>query len=69
VSRVGGAREAGFDETRGAEDGFGRGHGAWPARWPTPAANAITARNREERGVSDGGEGSFVIKTKFKTSF
>jgi hypothetical protein len=37
--------------------------------WPTPASNAVTARNREEIGVSDGGEVSFVIKTKFKTSF
>jgi len=28
---VGDAREGGFDETRGAEDGFGREHGEWPA--------------------------------------
>ena len=31
---VGEARLAGFDETRGAGDGFGRGHGAWPTRRP-----------------------------------
>ena len=34
VSRVGGAREAGFVETRGAEDRFGRGRDAWDGQWP-----------------------------------
>ena len=62
VSRVGGAREAGFVETRGAEDGFGRGRDAWDGRWPTPATNAVTARKQRGRWS----EGKSVINSKFK---
>ena len=43
-------------ENRGREDGFGRGRGAWLARGGDAVpdvrrrADAVTARNREERG-------------------
>ena len=73
VSRVGGAREAGFVETRGAEDGFGRGRDAWDGRWrcrrDDDEATAFDGewrhcRNREGRWS----EGKIVNKAKFKTS-
>ena len=56
ASHVGEARLAGFDETRGAGDGFGRGHGAWPTRRPRRRTDAVTARNRE------GGEREMVVR-------
>ena len=49
ASHVGEARLAGFDETRGAGDGFGKGHGAWPTRRPRRCTDAVTARNRGGR--------------------
>ena len=56
ASHVGEPRLAGFDETRGAGDGFGRGHGAWPTRRPHQLTDAVTARNRE------GGEREMVVR-------
>ena len=56
ASHVGEARLAGFDETRGAGDGFGMGHGAWPTRRPRRRTDAVTARNRE------GGEREMVVR-------
>ena len=47
---------AGFDETRGAGDGFGSGHDAWPPRRPRRRTDAVTARNRE------GGEREMVVR-------
>ena len=49
ASHVGEARLAGFDKTRGAGDGFGRGHGAWPARRPRRRTDAVMAKNRGGR--------------------
>ena len=36
------------------------------ARWPTLAANAITARNREGGERGGGGDGSSINRAKFK---
>jgi len=38
------------------------GRSAWPARWPTPAVSAVTAR--KQRG--DGGDGKLVNNSKFQ---
>ena len=65
MSRVGEAREGGFDKTRGAEGGFGRGHGAW-RRHRRAAANGVREGETEER-ERDGFDGNFVNNTKFKT--
>ena len=46
-------------------DGTTRG----AARWPTPAANTVTARNREGGERGGGGDGSSVNREKFKISF
>ena len=45
--------------TGGGEDW---GRSAWPARWPTPAVSAVTAR--KQRG--DGGDGKLVNNSKFQ---
>ena len=62
VSRVGGAREAGFVETRGVEDRFGRGATRGMA---SGRAGGETAMNGVSR-VEDEGEGKTVINSKFK---
>ena len=62
VSRVGGAREAGFVETRGAEDRFGRGATRGMA---SGRAGGETAMNGVSL-VEDEGEGKTVINSKFK---
>ena len=51
-----GARANGFELNQGRESGFGRGRDAWGGRWPTPAANVVTTRNRE------GGEREMVVR-------
>ena len=56
VADARGASGAALGENRGCEDGFGRGRGAWLARGGDAVpdvrrrADAVTARNREERG-------------------
>ena len=49
VSRVGSDRKGGFDEIRGAEDGFGRGHGAWPTAPACGGERREGVRNRGKR--------------------
>ena len=48
--------------TGGGEDW---GRSTWPARWPTPAVSAVTAR--KQRG--DGGDGKLVNNSNFQNFF
>ena len=66
VSLARGAREERVGAKPGARRQFWLGCDAWGGQVSTPAANAVTARNREGGKGRKGHEGSFVNKLKFK---